>query len=169
MPLERQSEVKAMGTLLQDVGALLGMLAFTYLATRMGRKIAFGGAFLFCWVVVSGVFLLLTEAWHAYVLLPLMGFATLSVFGGYSIYFPELYPARLRSTGTGFCYNVGRVVAAVVILFRIPIRNAFTAAGFTEVFRSVSVALATVYLLGLVVLIWAPETKGKPLPTDDEV
>jgi len=166
---ERQDEVKAMGTLLQDVGALLGMLAFTFIATRMGRKIAFAGAFIFCWLVVSGVFIFLTEVWHAYVMLPLLGCATLSLFGGYSIYFPELFPTRLRSTGTGFCYNVGRVLAAVVIVCRIPIREAFTNAGFTDVFRTVSVVLASVYLLGLVVLIWAPETRGKPLPTDEDV
>jgi MFS family permease len=168
LPVQQQSNVKAMGTLLQDVGALFGMLAFTYIATRMGRKTAFGMAFIFCWIVVSGVFIFLTESWHAYVMLPLLGFATLSLFGGYSIYFPELYPTRLRSTGTGFCYNVGRVLAAAVILFRIPIREGFTQAGFTEVFRTVSVVLASVYLLGLVVLIWAPETKDKPLPTDED-
>ena len=168
LPVQQQSNVKAMGTLLQDVGALLGMLTFTFIATRMGRRTAFGSAFIFCWVVVSGVFIFLTESWHAYVMLPILGFATLSLFGGYSIYFPELYPTRLRSTGTGFCYNVGRVLAAAVILFRIPIREALTDAGFNNVFRSVSVMLASVYLLGLLVLIWAPETKGKPLPTDDD-
>ncbi len=159
-----KSDVKAMGTLLQDVGALLGMLAFTYIATRMGRRLAFGGAFVFCWVIVSGVFLLLSKEWHAYVMLPVLGFATLSLFGGYSIYFPELYPTRLRSTGTGFCYNVGRVLAAVVILFKIPLREATGGSIVT-----VAVILAGVYLLGLVVLIWAPETKDKPLPTDDDV
>jgi MFS family permease len=168
MPVEKQSNVKAMGTLLQDVGALLGMLAFTYVATHLGRRVAFGGAFVFCWIVVSAVFIFLTESWHAYVMLPILGFATLSLFGGYSIYFPELYPTRLRSSGTGLCYNVGRVLAAAVILFRIPIREAFTNAGFTDVFRMVSVALAAVYLLGLLVLFWAPETKDQPLPTDDD-
>ena len=42
-----------------------------------------------------------------------MGFCQLALFGGYAIYFPELFPTRLRSTGTSFCYNVGRLVAAV--------------------------------------------------------
>jgi len=64
--------------------------------------------------------------------------------------------------------DVGCVLAAVVIICRIPIREAFTSAGFDNVFRLVSVVLASVYLLGLVVLTWAPETKGKPLPTDDD-
>ena len=163
-----KSHVKSVGTFLQDVGALLGMLAFTWIATRMGRRLAFGSAFVFCWVVVSGIFLILNKEWQVYIMYPLLGFATLSLFGGYSIYFPELYPTRLRATGTGFCYNVGRVLAAAVILFKIPIRDAFTRAGFTEVFKIVSVVLASVYLLGLIVLIWAPETKGKPLPEDDD-
>ncbi len=165
-----KSNVKAMGTLLQDVGALCGMLAFTYVATRIGRRIAFGGAMIFAWLVVTGVFLFLNSAWQAYVLFPILGFATLSLFGGYSIYFPELFPTRLRASGVGFCYNVGRILAAAVILFKIPIRdamNAVTGAGNTEVFRYVSVVLASVYLFGLVILIWAPETKDKPLPTED--
>ena len=45
-------------------------------------------------------------------MIPIMGFCQLTLFGGYAIYFPELFPTRLRSTGTSFCYNVGRLVAA---------------------------------------------------------
>ncbi len=168
LPKEEISLVKAKATALQDVGALLGMLTFTWVATRMGRKLAFGMAFIFCWVVVSFVFQYLSVPWHAYVMLPLLGFATLSVFGGYSIYFPELYPTRLRASGTGFCYNVGRVLAALVIILKNPIRNAFAGLGFEQPFRTVSLVLASIYLLGLVVLIWAPETRGQPLPSDDD-
>ncbi len=167
LPTEEVTVIKAKATALQDVGALLGMLAFTWIATRMGRRLAFGLAFVFCWVVVTTVFLVLREPWHAYVLCPLLGFATLSLFGGYSIYFPELYPTRLRASGTGFCYNVGRVLAALVIILKNPIRNMFEGMGFDEPFRTVAVVLASVYLLGLVVLIWAPETKGQPLPTEE--
>ena len=50
--------------------------------------------------------------WQIFVLIPIMGFCQLALFGGYAIYFPELFPTRLRSTGTSFCYNVGRLVAA---------------------------------------------------------
>jgi hypothetical protein len=41
-----------------------------------------------------------------------MGACQLSLFAGFAIYLPELFPTRLRSTGTSFCYNVGRFIAA---------------------------------------------------------
>ncbi|HRR87252.1 MAG TPA: MFS transporter, partial [Phycisphaerae bacterium] len=86
--------VIGLGTLLQDVGAFFGMFVFTLIATLLGRRIGFGVSFLAAFIVVSGVFLTLREAWHAYLMLPMVGFVTLSVFGGYSIYFPEIYPTR---------------------------------------------------------------------------
>ena len=58
------------------------------------------------------VFNSLKTASDAYWMLPMMGFAQLAVFAGYSIYFPELFPTRLRGTGVGFCYNTVRYLAA---------------------------------------------------------
>lgn len=168
LPQEEVAKIKATGMSLYDVGSLLGMLTFTWIATRIGRRLAFGAAFVFCWLTVSFVFLTLREPSQVYWMTPLVGFATLSLFGGYSIYFPEIYPTRLRSSGTGFCYNVGRILAALVIILKDPIRGVFENLGFAEPFRSVSVLLASVYLLGLVVLIWAPETKDRALPTEDD-
>ena len=46
-----------------------------------------------------------------------MGFATLSIHAGFAIYFPELFPNHLRSTGAGFCFNAGRLVASPVLIF----------------------------------------------------
>lgn len=159
-------QVIASGTLLQDVGAFFGMFVFTILATRLGRKISFGMAFLVSFFVVSGVFLGLRAEWQVYLLLPLVGFVTLSVFGGYSIYFPEIYPTRLRSTGTALCYNTARIVTAAVILLGGGMQVLMQQAGIQEVFRWGAVILCGFYILGIVVLIWAPETKDKPLPED---
>lgn len=166
LPQERIANIKSEGLIIQNIGAFFGMVAFTVVATRLGRRLAFGLAFLLGWIVVSGVFLLLSEPWQVYPMFFLLGFVTLALFGGYAIYFPELYPARLRSTGTGFCYNVGRVLAAAVMVFKIPIDNMLE--GTRGSFRVAMAAFALVYLLGFVVLIWAPETKGKPLPTDED-
>ena len=48
----------------------------------------------------------------AYWMMPLMWFFQLGVFAGFAIYLPELFPSRMRSTGTSFCYNLGRFAAA---------------------------------------------------------
>ena len=42
----------------------------------------------------------------------LIGLTVFGVFGSFTYYLPELFPTRLRGTGAGFCYNVGRIIAA---------------------------------------------------------
>jgi hypothetical protein len=92
-------------------------------------------------------------------MLPLMGFATLMPFAGYSIYFPEIFPTRLRGTGVGFCYNTVRYLAAPF-----PLLLGWLSTQMP--FRTVAMFMSGIYLFGIVALIWAPETKGKPLPED---
>lgn len=153
-------------SLLQNAGAFFGMLTFSYVTFRVGRKPAFAVAFLLAAASTALVFWTLAEKWHIYVLIPLMGFCLLSLFGGYAIYFPELFPTRLRSTGTSFCYNVGRLISALgpaLLAFLI------SPAVFGDLptplpFRYAGIVMCSVFLVGLVVLPFLPETKGKPLP-----
>ncbi|HZQ45724.1 MAG TPA: MFS transporter [Verrucomicrobiae bacterium] len=156
--------VRGYGTAFQDVGAFLGMLTFTFVATYAGRRIAFAGAFLLCLGTTIFVFNHLRTGSDAYWMLPMMGFAQLSVFGGYSIYFPELFPTRLRGTGISFCYNTVRYLAAGFPLMLSALNAQLLAQGVHEPFRKAATILSFIFLLGLVALIWAPETKGKPLP-----
>ena len=166
-PAKRVGQVKAMATLLQDVGAFFGMFAFTVLATRLGRKIRFAFSLLIGYVVVVLVFWRLSSATEAYFMTPMVGFATLAIFGGYAIYFPEIFPARLRSTGTGLCYNSARVFTVIIILASTQIDALFRNMKFASPFRAGAIVMTSVYLLGLSALIWAPETKDKPLPEDE--
>jgi MFS family permease len=148
-------------SLMINVGAFLGMFGFGVLAERIGRKPAFTIAFIAAYLSTVTVFWTLSELWQIFVFVPIMGFCQLSLFAGYAIYFPELFPTRLRSTGTSFCYNVGRFVAAGGPLVKIlldqlyegPMANRYT--GMT---------MSTIFLLGLLVLPFLPETKGRPLP-----
>jgi hypothetical protein len=100
-----------------------------------------------------------------------MGFCQLSLFAGYAIYFPELFPTHLRSTGTSFCYNVGRFVAAFGGLFQATLIGFFAggAAGTLtdDALRSAGATMCVVFLIGLIALPFAPETKGQPLPEGD--
>ncbi len=156
---ERINRVRGVSTALQDVGAFFGMVAFTTVASLVSRRLAFFFAFLSGMFVTAFVFNSLDSASDAYWMLPMMGFVQLALFAGYSIYFPELFPTRLRGTGVGFCYNTVRYLAAPA-----PILLGYLSAALS--FRTAAVVMSSVYLIGMVALIWAPETKGKPLPED---
>jgi hypothetical protein len=157
-------KVKGGALTFQDAGAFFGMLTFTYVATALGRRKAFMGAFVLCFGATIFVYNNLRTSSDAYWMLPIMGFAQLSVFGGYSIYFPELFPTRLRGTGISFCYNTVRYLAAAFPLMLSALNTHLLASGVHEPFRKAATILSFIFLLGLVALIWAPETKGKPLP-----
>ena len=168
------TNVKFYGSLFQDIGGFLGIACFAPVSNRLGRRRTFAGAFVISFVLVIYVFLTLGSAKQAYVVLPIMGFFNLSVMGGFVIYFPEIFPTRLRSTGTAFGYNVARLSAAVVMLTSNSIRAGVERLGNLDLlhnlhldpFRFGAVIVSGIYFLGLLALIWAPETRGKSLPED---
>ena len=166
LPLTTRNWYVSMGTLLQDVGAFLGIYTFTIVTAKTGRRTAFIISFLLALAATVMTFGFLHKPSDILWMVPIMGFCTLLVFGGYSIYFPELYPTRLRSSGVGFCYNVGRIIAAVGPLTLGGLTVAFRDAGFTAPFRAAAISLASVYVLGAVTMLFAPETKGQPLPEE---
>ena len=103
---------KGITSLVQNGGAFFGIYAFARITHLIGRKPAFAISFVLAAAATAMTFWFLDTFWQIFVLIPIMGFCQLALFGGYAIYFPELFPTRLRSTGTSFCYNVGRLVAA---------------------------------------------------------
>jgi MFS family permease len=159
--------------IMQNIGAFLGMMTFTKLAHHYGRKPIFALAFIAAFVSTATTFKYLNQPWHIFTLIPLMGFCQLGLFAGFAIYLPELFPTRLRSTGTSFCYNVGRFIAAsgpftMGILQARLAAGAVTAEAKLGAFRDACVWVSGVFLLGLVVLLFLPETKGRPMPEDIE-
>ena len=163
-----------LGMLLVTTGGGLGLLCFGPLSERVGRKSAFlvfhvAGliAGVVCFQFATGVTLLL-------VVLPVFGFLTLGMHAGYAIYFPELYPTRLRGTGAGFCFNFGRILAAPILIIRGKLRQppsepdgALQTVGslfqFGLSLEDAASALCVLFLIGVVVLVFAPETRGRDL------
>ena len=152
----------SLGLLLQNLGGFLGMLSLAKFAQVKGRRPAFALALTLSFVCTVLVFRFLREVDQIYWMLPLMGFGQYSVFGVYAIYLPELFPTSLRSTGTSFCYNFGRLVAASAP-FTIG-RITKSLGGNIEGFRTAGICVSLVLLIGIVVLPFLPETKDKPLP-----
>jgi MFS family permease len=150
-------------SLLQNAGAFFGIYAFTHLTARVGRKPAFAVSFLAAMGATAFTFWNLKDFSDIFWMIPLMGFCQLALFGGYAIYLPELFPTRLRSTGTSFCYNVGRFVAAVGPL-ALGLLTSRVYADYPEPMRPAGVTMCLVFVIGLATLPFAPETRGKPLP-----
>jgi hypothetical protein len=162
--------------LVQNIGGFFGIQAYMRLTHHTNRRFAFGVSFIAAAAATALNFLLAGRIAGAYDVLwlaPLMGACQLSIFGGYAIYFPELFPTRLRSTGTSFCYNMGRFFAAVgPSLLGYLTGSVFAGAAdpFTgnpdpaAPYRLAGVTMCSVFLLGLLALPFAPETKDKPLP-----
>jgi MFS family permease len=166
LPLATRNWYVSLGTLLQDLGAFLGIYTFTVVTAKIGRRPAFVISFLLGLAATVTTFALLHRASDVLWMIPMMGFCTLLVFGGYSIYFPELYPTRLRSSGVGFCYNVGRIIAALGPFTLGGLTVFFKNAGFQTPFRAAAISLASIYVLGTVTVLFAPETRGQPLPEE---
>ena len=89
----------------------------------------------------------------------LAGAITAAFYGFFPLYFPELFPTSVRATGQGFAFNFGRIVAAVGGLQTATIMKAFDGS-----FARAGAVLASIYLVGAFLVIWAPETKGRELP-----
>jgi MFS family permease len=151
-------------SILLNLGAFFGIQVFSWFTHRSGRKPAFAIAFILALASTAFTFRYLKDFSDVFWMIPLMGFCQLSLFGGYAIYFPELFPTRLRSTGTSFCYNVGRFVAAVGPLTLGLLASQVFTGTREDRLRDAGVTMCLFFLIGLFVLPFAPETKGKPLP-----
>ncbi len=171
----------AANLIVQNIGAFFGMILFAKLAHRFGRKTVF--AFGFIAAFAATIFFYQNFQTKADIWMTgMMGFCQLSIFAGFAIYLPELFPTRLRSTGVSFCYNVGRFIAAtgpITLggLQKYLSEKAVAALPTTAdalskadaqltAFRSAACWLAGIYVIGLLVLPFLPETKGRPMPEE---
>jgi MFS family permease len=146
---------------IQTAGAGAGMLAFGPISARLGCKRTFVIMHLaalvmtpiICWLPSSlGSYTLLL------ILLPVFGFFAQGIHAGYAAYFPALFPTHLRATGSGFCFNTGRILAAPVLIWL----SAWMKATFD--LRFAITCLGALFLLGLFFLLFLPETKDQDLP-----
>ncbi|HUR58068.1 MAG TPA: MFS transporter, partial [Opitutaceae bacterium] len=147
---------------IQTTGGFVGQLAMGPLSVALGRRRTFA------WMHVAAFIMTLVVCWlpgyfGSYTLflclLPLFGFFAQGIHSGYAVYFPELFPTHLRATGAGFCFNTGRILAAPVLIWGSAWMKAVL-----PLTQAISV-LGCLFLLGLVVLLFLPETKGQELPT----
>jgi MFS family permease len=144
-----------------NLGGLIGTLLTIPAAKYLGRKMMFGLYFAASGAAVLATFGLDLAPETRLLMYFFIGLTVFGVFGSFTYYLPELFPTRLRGTGAGFCYNIGRVIAAIG-----PILVGSIAAQGANSLTSALTALfyvGFVPIAGLALLPWAIETKGRVL------
>ena len=87
-----------------------------------------------------------------------LGLISTIFFGWLPLYLPELFPTEARSTGSGVSFNFGRILAAIGVLLAGVITTAFD----DDYGRAGSIT-TLVYALGMIVILFAPDTTKKKL------
>ena len=151
------------------IGAITGTLLAAWLGEKLGRRLTYA---VLCVASIASVLYLYQM--HNQFGLPLLfaafvaGVCTASFYGWLPLYLPELFPTRVRATCQGFGFNFGRILAAIGTLQMSALLGQLS--GFTTYAGEVGsypVAcsfLTVFYVVGIVLILFAPETKGKPLP-----
>lgn len=153
------------------LGAILATLITPFIADKLGRRVTYT---LLCAAALAasvGFFrinvpfigesvptTLITTAF-------LLGGITASFYGFFPLYFPELFPTSVRATGQGFCFNFGRLIAAIGALQLGNLTAMFKTDTATVVQSAANAysVLSCIYLVGMVLVWFAPETKGRTL------
>jgi MFS family permease len=150
-------------TYTMHIGTLLGVFFFPWLCQRIGRKPSFAIFFAACPLALALITYGAVSYQHLLLMAPITSFFVIGLTSGYALYFPELFPAHLRATGAGLAYNTGRIATAPVPIWTADLMAAMNG----SVSAGVLIAGAA-YVIGLIALPFAPETRGKGLPDDSE-
>lgn len=144
---------------LNTIGGGLGLVLFGTISNRLGRRGAFilyhAGAFIMALVMFKVLIPQGASETTLAIALPIFGFLTLGMHAGYAVYFPELYPTRLRGSGTGFCFNMGRIGSALYL---------FIVAKLGWQPDQAALYMAPVFAIGIAIAWIAPETRDQELP-----
>ncbi len=153
----KQAEMLSMT--LNTIGGGLGLVMFGAISNRLGRRGAFifyhAGAFVMALLLFKVLVPQGASATTLAIALPVFGFLTLGMHAGYAVYFPELYPTKLRGTGTGFCFNMGRVGSALYL---------YIVAKLGWQPDQAALYMAPVFAIGIIIALLGPETRGAELP-----
>jgi MFS family permease len=155
-----------------SLGAIVGTIGAAFMGDWLGRRLAYC---ILCALSLASVYVLfLTNDEFGPKLLAsafVAGVFTASFYGWLPLYLPELFRTSVRATGQGFGFNFGRILAAVGVLQLGNLVGYFKEGvdvlGLIHLpggYPAACSVLSLLYLVGMVIIWFAPETRGKPLP-----
>lgn len=152
-------KAKALTTIMRAGGGAIGSLLGGWIANLCGRRLTY--------FMISLITLALAE-YSYFTLAPgdaqyqpmvfAIGFVSTIFFGWLPLYLPELFPTHARATGSGVSFNFGRILTAAGVLGT----GALTSF-YREDYAAAGRITSLVYALGMIVILFAPDTTGKKL------
>ncbi len=156
----KMPSAKAATQIVSGVGAIIGCFVGPWFGGRIGRRPAYFGLCLLSLTFCGLLFRRIHEYGTPFlVLVGIVGGVTAAFYGWLPLYLPELFPTRVRATGQGLSFNFGRILAAAGAL-----GQGQLVAHYDNSYAKAGAVITLIYLLGLVLIWFAPETKDKALP-----
>ena len=151
---------KAVTQFASATGAIIGCFLGALGAGRIGRRPAYFLLCLLSLLLCGLLFRYVNEYGAAFLCLVfLIGAVTAAFYGWLPLYLPELFPTRVRATGQGLCFNFGRILAAVGAL-----TQGKLVAAYGGSYAKAGAVVTLIYVVGMILIWFAPETKDRPLP-----
>jgi MFS family permease len=163
--VSRNLDARPMTQASSAFGAAVGCVIAAWLGGFLGRRASYALLCLTSGAALYGFYTFNTVFDATFVVTAgLVGLITASFYGWLPLYLPELFRTGVRATGQGFGFNFGRILAAVGSLQTGALLKAFPSKDGSPDYATACSVAAGVYLIGFVLIWFAPETKGKPLP-----
>jgi MFS family permease len=143
---------------LYNLGEIAGCVLLGFLAESWGRKLSIQAYFLGSLAIVPIVFLTVHDAATATWLQLIAGFLTGGVYSWYTVHTPELFATSIRATAISVVFSGSRYLAMAGAVLIGPLSSAVGG------FGPAAAIFTPIYLLGVLAVLFLPETKGKPLP-----
>lgn len=156
-PREGDPRVKAWTQVTRSGGAIFGSLLGGWIASLLGRRLTYFLISLASFLTSLYIYQFLDplvdqRTFNLFAFL--LGFVGVTYFGWLPLYLPELFPTRVRATGTGVTFNSGRVIAAACVLGAGVLMNVLAGDDYAQV----GTWTGLVYVLGMIVICFAPDT-----------
>lgn len=145
--------------LVYTIGAVIAYLLSGFIADAIGRRMFLFLTYLGALVMTPITYLLTKSPEVMLVVAGVNGFFTLGcAYSWMAIYLAELFTSSVRSTASSFVFNAARLIAWLFPIL------AGTMIGYFGGIPRAAMVLGSIYIIGLIVPWFMPETKGKPLP-----
>jgi MFS family permease len=154
--LTKDPGAKGFAQIWSGIGAIVGCLLAPLIAAALNRRLAY---FLLCLTSLISCQVLFrgfTQYNAAFLAMNVaVGATTAAFYGWLPLYLPELFPTRVRATAQGIAFNFGRIMAGI---------GTISGGLLSKKYAEVGAYVSLIYVVGMILIWLAPETKGKPLP-----